>query len=115
MKNSNFLILGCFLLLMLATDAFQNENSPGEAACVKIKALVGGVQVRNTDSKQWRRARVGMKLAAGCEIKTERESTVELMLERGGVINIGENSIITISDLLFTDTEDGNTNKVDNK
>lgn len=115
MKNNKFYILACILPLILATDAFQNENSDVKDTRVNIKAIVGEVFVRNVGSQRWRRARVGMKLAAGSEIMTEKESSVELWLDLGGVINIGESSVITLSDLLLTDNKDDNTNKVDNK
>ena len=66
----------------------------------KVKSLVGKAEVRTTDSAKWRSVHVGMKLKMEWDLRTHKESSLELSFPSGNVIKLRENSIISLSTLL---------------
>jgi hypothetical protein len=65
-----------------------------------IKNIIGQVEVSAGGSAKWRPARVSMPVTMGYDIRTFVESSVDIELENGTLIKIGENTVATLSKLL---------------
>jgi hypothetical protein len=91
-----FFFLSC--CLFLASGSMSAASGAAEEK-VKIRQLVGTVEIRMTGNASWRPARLAMVLKTGWDIRTFVESSAELEYESGTVIRLGENSVVTISAL----------------
>ncbi|HEX2958439.1 MAG TPA: FecR domain-containing protein [Chitinispirillaceae bacterium] len=65
----------------------------------KITQLVGSVEVRSGEKVTWRSARIGMPVRQSWDIRTLLESSAEITLETGTVLKIGENTVVSLSEL----------------
>jgi hypothetical protein len=65
----------------------------------KITQLVGTAEVRSGDKVAWRPARIGMPVRQSWGIRTLLESSAEITLETGTVLKIGENTVVSLSEL----------------
>ncbi len=66
---------------------------------VRLKRMVGTVELRSGASAKWRPGRVDMLLKTGWDIRTYLESEAEVEFQTGSVIRVGENSVVTLSAL----------------
>jgi len=91
-------------VLFLSLLIIAGPNTPSQAAPsgekARITAMVGSVEVRSGESATWRKARVGMPVVSGWDIRTYLESTAEITFESGTVVKVGENTVLTISRLM---------------
>ncbi|MBD3320724.1 MAG: hypothetical protein GF350_06490, partial [Chitinivibrionales bacterium] len=94
MKNMTGAVTG-FLLVLSIGAAFAQQGSGKEI--VRIKSMVGKVEIRSANSPKWRSGRIGMPVKMGWDIRTYVESRAELQFESGTIVKVGENSVITLS------------------
>ena len=63
--------------------------------------LIGKVEVRSKATASWRPAKVGMTVKANWDIRSFMESEVEVTFENGSKVKIGENTVVTLSRLIY--------------
>jgi hypothetical protein len=71
-----------------------------QADRITVKTVVGHAESVSPDGDTVKVLRVGTRVLLGWHVRTAKESSVELKLESGTVLRIGENSEITLSDKL---------------
>ncbi len=84
--------------LMIMTS-FSTVVSQTAEQSAKITQLVGSAEVRSSDKATWRAARIGMPVRQSWGIRTLLESSLEITLETGTVLKIGENTVVSLSEL----------------
>ncbi|MFC1476498.1 hypothetical protein ACFL5S_00880 [Fibrobacterota bacterium] len=91
-------------IILLCISAFAGKNDTliplQRDEWARVKNLVGKADVRTSDSGKWRPIHVGMKLKMEWDLRTHKESSLELSFPSGNVIKLRENSIIRLSTLL---------------
>jgi hypothetical protein len=86
-------ILFALQLMFIPVGAQPSEQ------IVKVKTVIGSVEIRAANSSSWKSARVGMVAKTGWDIRTLIESSAEIEYENGSLLRIGENSVLTLSSL----------------
>jgi hypothetical protein len=69
---------------------------------VTIRAVVGMAEAVSPDSSVVKTLRTGMHIIYGWNIRTFQESRVDILFESGALLKIGENSIVTLSEIVKT-------------
>ncbi len=87
-----------FLLLsvLFCTQIFSNpiENRP-----VKLAFFIGKVMIKKGNDKEWKEAKIGIRLSSKDAVRTFVESKADLETEEGTIINIQENTIFGLSEV----------------
>jgi hypothetical protein len=87
-------------LLFLAAAFSVPAADESQQMSATVKSMIGKVEVSSLPSK-WRAARAGMVVKMGWDIRTYIESSAEIEIENGTVIKVGENSVISLSQLML--------------
>jgi Uncharacterized protein conserved in bacteria len=99
MKNTKMTTIACLLgMVTFAVPTFAVDASTEQRAI--IKTMVGQVEVSLPKTTQWRPARIGMVVKMGSDIRTYVESGLDIELESGTVIKVGENTVVSMAKLL---------------
>jgi hypothetical protein len=98
MQKMKLTQLAAFLTFTLASAAAPADSGAEQRAT--LKSIIGQVEVSAEGSGRWRPARVGMAVKAGFDIRTFVESSADIEIEGGSVIKVGENTVVTLSQLL---------------
>jgi len=78
------------------TKALATELS---ATTAKITYLKGKVRVKRSVSSGWQAAELEMKLSARDKLRTAAESFATVEFESGGVLRVGPESLVVVTDL----------------
>jgi hypothetical protein len=87
-----------FALGATIKNAFAADAATEQRAIVRT--MVGQVEVSLPHSTQWRPARIGMVVKMGSDIRSYVESSVDIELESGTIIKVGENTVVSLAKLL---------------
>ena len=100
-------------IILICISAFAGKNDTliplQRDDWAKVKGLVGKADVRTSSSGKWRPVHVGMKLKMEWDLRTHKESSLELSFPSGNVVKLSENSIISLSTLI-NDNDSNNSN-----
>ncbi len=107
--NSTSRILSFLVILSVG---FAGRGQGAAEQRLRVKTLVGTAEVRAANGASWRPARVGMPVKTGWDIRTFVESSMELRFESGTVLRIGENSVVTLSNLSKDQQADATNSRV---
>ncbi|MBD3343886.1 MAG: hypothetical protein GF401_02345 [Chitinivibrionales bacterium] len=99
-------------LLLLATFYGSGYAQQSGHQAVRIKSMIGKVEVRSKGAPKWRPGRVGMPVRMGWDIRTYVESSAELQFKSGTIIKVGENSVVTLSKALMDQKAQSNNSSV---
>jgi hypothetical protein len=84
-------IVGALLLAGFGITGLHAAAAKGEDIG-KISFLVGQAEVKKVNTTDWKPLQLKIQIAGGDYIKTKPEEMVEITLNNGGVIRVGENS-----------------------
>jgi len=77
-------------------DGSTQEHTQRTAAIIFFE---GNVRVKRSGSLEWVPAEANMELATADKLRTLRDSFVNIEFERGGVLRVGPESLIVVTDL----------------
>jgi hypothetical protein len=86
-----------FAVTLLAAAAVASAKPAGI-----IEKVVGTAEVYRVGGKAWKPASTGFKLAVKDQCRTGAASSVEIRWANGGILRIGEKSVLTVSDRIDT-------------
>jgi hypothetical protein len=90
----------CVLFVFISLPLlFSLSYSQTVEQIVKIKTVIGSVELRPAGSSSWKAARIGMIVKRGWDIRTFTESSAELEYANGTVVRMGENSVVNLPTL----------------
>jgi len=87
----------CCVFLCCFSVLFSQQSDNGVVKDVRIEKIIGKVELRRGSAAQFRPARPSMRLSEQDALRTFVESEVEIRIEDGTLITIGENSVVEMS------------------
>lgn len=91
--------LGLFISFLLYTDIMMVQLPVLVQKNPKITFVIGDATYRKTSSDKWEIAIVGQELKYGSEVKTGKNSEVDIRFQGNTAVRISENSVMRIDDM----------------
>jgi hypothetical protein len=84
-------------ILVLAAFCYLVANAAGKPADIgKVSFMVCQAQVKKENTPDWKPLQLKLQIAGGDYIKTQPEEMVEITLNNGGVVRVGEKSEVMV-------------------
>jgi hypothetical protein len=101
MKRTLITFLGFSILLVLVFTSINAKAAEiDKEGSLKVTFIIGKVWLKRSVDKDWIDCKMGLVLRSGDRIKTEKGSRVELTLDDGSVMRLGEKTEMEIENLL---------------
>ena len=96
MNKMKIAILGSMLMFLLSFNVYSSIPAEPELGGGRISFIQGQVLIQAKDEGEWTEASINFPVADGDRILTEREGRVELQLQNGTYLRMGEESQVDI-------------------